>query len=165
MNNQQYNPSIKLLLSKMLTVADLRTQLNYIRDIEMNLFNVHIDLKEQLIQILPYEIKELYVAAMHESGINIQDARLVQLFLGDLKNKLSSIPVMGIIMSYPPTEKELRNFSSFIFTNIGAQVVFDIKLDQNLIGGCRLEFGGRIADYSVAKMLESYMESKIGGQI
>lgn len=164
MNNQQYNQSINVILASILTIEDLRIHLDYIRQIEMMLFNAHINLQEQLAVILPHDVKERYLQAIHSSGINLQDSRGVQLFLADLKNKMKVMPVMGLVLSYLPNEKDLRNYASFLFTNLGMQVIFDVKLDSSLIGGCLIEFNGRIADYSVSKTLDEYVMRSLVNQ-
>lgn len=161
MNNNEYNPSINSILVGILTVEDLRIHLEYIRQIEMILFNVQINIKEQMGVILPHDVKERYLHAIHSAGVDVQDSRGVQLFLADLKNKLKAMPVMGLVLSYLPNEKDLRSYAAFIFANMGRQVVFDVRLDSSLIGGCLLEFNGKVADYSVSKTLDEYVQKNL----
>lgn len=164
MNNEKYNPSINVILAGVLTVEDVRIHLEYIRQIEMILYNVHLNIQDQMATILPHDVKERYLNAIHTSGLDIRDSKGVQLFLADLKNKLKAMPVMGLVLSYLPNEKDLRSYASFLFTNLERQVVFDVRLDSSLIGGCLIEFNGRIADYSISKTLDEYVKKNLTKQ-
>ena len=54
MNNQTYNPSIKFLLARILTISDVGIYLEYLRKIEMILYNANINVAEELSVILPH---------------------------------------------------------------------------------------------------------------
>ena len=156
MNKDMYNPSIKLLLARILTIADVGIYLEYLRKIEMILYNANINVAEELSVILPHDVKESFLSIVHGSGIDTKDSQALHLLILDIKNKIQAIPVMGLTLAYEPTEKDLRDFSSFLFTNIGMQVVFHVVRDEGILGGCKIEFAGRIADYSLKKELDQY---------
>ncbi len=156
MNNQTYNPSIKFLLARILTIADVGIYLEYLRKIEMILYNANINVAEELSVILPHDVKESFLSIVHGSGIDMRDSQALHLLILDIKNKIQGIPVMGLTLAYEPTEKDLRDFSSFLFTNIGMQIIFHVVRDESILGGCKIEFAGKIADYTLKKELDQY---------
>lgn len=156
MNIEQYNPDIKLLLSGILTIEDVRRYSEYLRQIEMHLYNANIDLTAQIGMILPHDVKERFLNVLHGAGIDSNDSQAMQVFLADLKNKMNSLPVMVLTIAYEPTEQDLKNYSSFVYTNAGFQVVFDVRKDPSVIGGCKIEFNGKIADFTLKTKIASH---------
>lgn len=153
------------MLARILTITDVGIYLDYFRKIEMILYNANINVAEELSLILPHDVKESFLSIVHGSGIDMRDSQALHLLILDMKNKIKGIPVMGLTVAYEPTEKDLRDFSSFLFTNIGMQIVFHVVRDESLLGGCKIEFGGRIGDYTLKKELDRYSFGAPSGQI
>lgn len=153
MHNNINNPSIKLLLNGILTIQDVRTYLEYVRQIEQLLYNVNIDFVQEVSNMLPHDVKEKLLNVLHVSKIDPKDSQSMQIFLADFRSKIKALPVMGLTVAYDPSEKDLRDYSSFLFTNLGIQVVFHLIKDTSIVGGCKIEFNGRVMDYSLQKMI------------
>ena len=120
------------------------------------LYNDDFNFCDDLSVIITHDVKESFLSIFHGYGIDMRNYQALALLILDIKNKIQGIPVMGLTLAYDPTEKDLRDFSSFLFTNIGMQIIFHVVRDESILGGCKIEFAGRIADYTLKKELDQY---------
>ena len=60
----------------------------------------------------------------------------------------------SLLSSKNLSEDELKNISSELSKSIGASINFDYKVDQNLIGGLKIQVGSLMIDTSVKNKLK-----------
>ena len=73
---------------------------------------------------------------------------LVSKLRGELKASLTS--------SKNLTDEELKNLNKDLSQTIGAQIAFDYKVDQSLIGGFKMQLGSLLIDTSIKNRLKKY---------
>ena len=72
---------------------------------------------------------------------------------GELKASLTS--------SKNLTDEELKNLNKDLSQTIGAQITFDYKVDENLIGGLKMQIGSLMIDTSIKNKLKKYEQTML----
>lgn len=83
-----------------------------------------------------------------------QDAEGQVFFLRLLKKHLISLPKVRLEIAFDIPEVMLGEISQWFEDNFGKKFVLDIRVNPKIIGGTRLEYNGRWADFSLAKKIK-----------
>ena len=62
----------------------------------------------------------------------------------------------SLISSKNLSEEELKNISSELSKSIGSSIDFDYKVDEDLIGGLKMQIGSLMIDTSIKNKLKKY---------
>ncbi len=100
-----------------------------------------------------------------EEGIDVRIAEIIKTipaddlptFLNDLKQKINSLPVAKITLSFSPTVSFVKKLHDFLIQNLATMGVVDIKVDPEIIAGLTIELGGKFTDLTVRKKLNEYI--------
>ncbi len=82
--------------------------------------------------------------------------------LEKLQETVLDLPVMELTLAFEPTETSLQRLSTWVKTNVGAKVVFQLKYDRSILGGVIMIHEGEYRDYSVRRQLERIINEEQG---
>lgn len=71
----------------------------------------------------------------------------------DLVKDLKKLGVVKITIAVPLTIGLLNSIDDFFVKRLKKKFLFDISVDEKIIGGIRIIFDGKYADYSVLKTI------------
>jgi|SRR3989344_4817887 len=82
-----------------------------------------------------------------------------------LEEKITSGLVL--YLAFPAEEAQIKEIGQWLRKNINGQLIFDVKVDPSLIGGCALVYKGVYKDFSLkgkigekkGELLESFRQS------
>ena len=74
--------------------------------------------------------------------------------LKGLQTELDKLKTLKLTLSFEPSEKTLDKLYQWMKANVSENAVLDISLDQSIIGGAIISYGGNYRDFSFAKKLE-----------
>lgn len=83
-------------------------------------------------------------------------------YLEGLKEAMEGMPVVTITMAFHPTEGFLAELGGSLKELMQKQVLVDIRVRRLLLGGARVEYGGRFKDYSVRHRLTEILDDQSG---
>ena len=89
-----------------------------------------------------------------------QDREKQTEYLEGLKKALEELPIVSLTTAFYPTEGFLAELVSKMREVMKAQVLVDVKVRRLLLGGARVEYGGRFKDYSVRNKLTEILEAE-----
>lgn len=78
-------------------------------------------------------------------------------FLNDLKEKINSLAVAKVTLSFNPTVAFVKKLHDFLVQNLATQAVVDIEVNPEIIAGLTIELGGKFTDLTVRKKLNEYI--------
>lgn len=93
--------------------------------------------------------RDTFMTLLRNNNINAESRLAIKEFIEKIQQKISSLPVLSIILAFEPNEETLRTFSSWFVLNTNKQVLFDISVDRALIGGAAIYSNGKYLDFSV----------------
>lgn len=114
-----------------------------------------------------YGSKEAITAAQSEDAIyldwiksleptllnQINQSNVSEVF-NTLEKKIAELKVLIIYVAFDMPEKDLSPLGEYLKSNFGAEFVFDVRFDPNLIGGASLVWNGVYHDFSLKKSIE-----------
>jgi len=67
----------------------------------------------------------------------------------------------SLISSKNLTSEELENLSKDLSKTVGAPIAFDYEVDENLIGGLKMQIGSLMIDTSIKNKLKKYEQTML----
>lgn len=169
------------LLEGVLTVSDRDVFLGQLGELEEQMFKQPVS--EVLESVFPYERKAAFVNLLHEEKIDpsahsasspqqgsgqagqagsgpSDPSNLVKIqdVIKDVREYLSSIPVLSVTLVEAPREALLKKIALAVSDQTQQPLFIDISIDSSILGGSKLEWGGKVEDYSLEKRLEEYFK-------
>ncbi|MFA5948222.1 MAG: ATP synthase F1 subunit delta [Candidatus Gracilibacteria bacterium] len=89
--------------------------------------------------------------------------KLLRYFMDTFKkvwNEKNNALEITCLMAYGPSDNEIKSLTESLKKTFDKKIILNIKKDENLIGGLRLEFDENIIDGSIKKNLE-ILKSKL----
>ncbi len=80
-------------------------------------------------------------------------------FLNALIDYLEIIPFVKITLSFDPTAIFLSSINNKISLLANKKIILDVAVDRRIIGGLKIEYLGKFADYSVGKKVDLFLTS------
>lgn len=77
----------------------------------------------------------------------------------ELEEEINQTKLVTIYLPLEMPPQELERLGQWIKANLGAQTLFEPKLDPSLIGGCALSLKGVYKDYSLRQLLKDNHEA------
>ena len=115
--------------------------------------------------VLPYERKAAFVNLLHEGKIDPSDLVKIQDVIREIREYMGKIPVLSLTLAESPREELLKKIALAVSDQTQQPLFLDITIDSSILGGSKLEWGGKVEDYSLGKKLEEYFNnSKVKGQ-
>jgi F0F1-type ATP synthase delta subunit len=82
-------------------------------------------------------------------------------FLEELKKWLKELPILKLEIAFSPSKKLIERISQWLKKEVGKKVILDVYINPKIVGGAILEYGGKFANFSLAKEIEKIFSQKI----
>jgi len=83
-----------------------------------------------------------------------QDPQEQIFFLQLLKNHLTSLPKVKIEIAFEPERETLEKISQWFKEKLKKKMILDLRINPKIIGGAKIEYGGKWRDFSLAKKIK-----------
>lgn len=112
-----------------------------------------------------YGIKktEAIMTLLRNNNINPESRIGIKEFFEKVQEKVSTLPVLSLVLAFEPSEENLQAFSRWFILNTNKQVLFEIKVDTTLIGGALILSEGKYLDYTIRPSFEKIMNATLFG--
>ena len=119
------------------------------------IYHTGFNLEQELIRQFGLRKKDRFLTILRENNISIESTQAIKEFFTKLQQMAASIPVLSIILPFEPTDQTLAVLSDWCMLNIKKQMLFDLQVDQRLIGGAAIQYNGKYLDFSVRPKVEA----------
>lgn len=136
------------------------------------------DIKRRLLILKAFIYSKFFGSTFTQSDFNQDDLKWLQT-LGDqffvnftktnstfelekLGEDLKKIPVLTIYIPFETPEAESQRLGTWLKTNIEPSVIFETRIDPDLIGGSALSWKGIYKDYSLRQTLSERRSEILG---
>jgi len=109
---------------------------------------------------VPFDQYDTIVEIAKESQINLSNNPQAQTFISDLITILKELPTVDLTLAYSPPYEQLRSFSKWWRKNSQPYILLNITVNKELIAGAMIGYNGIMQDYSLHKVLGTYIEDK-----
>ena len=97
---------------------------------------------------LSYELQQ---AIKKDDLINNKSA--LREFTSKLQNKIKTCKTLRATLAFQPDDETITIFSTWAKKNIGSNIILDIEVNKEVVGGAVIIVDGQYKDYSVRKKL------------
>jgi hypothetical protein len=115
-------------------------------------FNPHVALLEQF----GIEKRDAFMKLLLNNQVNAESRKAIKSFIDSMIIKISSLPVMSLVLAFEPKTETLKLLSEWFIVNTKKQVLFDIKVDPGLIGGAAIRSRGKYLDFSIKPVFDKH---------
>ena len=122
--------------------------------INEQIFNAGFKLEDSLTEQFGIEKKDKFLSLIRDQQISIDSTKSLKEFFEAIQKEVSQIPTLSMTVAFEPKKQTMKILSDWFLLNLKKQVVFDIKVDQKIIGGAIISFNGKYLDYSIRPKLE-----------
>lgn len=84
-----------------------------------------------------------------KNKIDVKNKTGVEKFLREVREKIKESKILYITIAFEPTENTINRLFSWILKNAGDNILLDIQVDKNILGGALISFNGLYKDYSL----------------
>ena len=110
--------------------TDFSTRLSAIMEAT---YKTDFNLEKTLMEQFGIEKKDKFIGLLRDNNISIDSGASLKAFLTKIQTDIASIATLPIVIAFEPREQTLKTLSEWFFLNMKKQVLFDIKVDKNLL--------------------------------
>lgn len=131
--------------------------------IAQKIFETSFNPEAALLDQFGIEKKDDFMVLMRNNNVNGQSRKAIKEFIDAIQSKISSLPVLSIVMAFEPKDKTLRVLSQWFIVNTKKQMLFEIKVDPTIVGGAAMYVGGQYLDYSIKPKFDNIVNEILYG--
>lgn len=125
-----------------------------LQKLQEGIFKKNSTMSTLLAETADFELKTALEKLFLEEKVGDNNKIELKSFILDLQKAINSLPRAHIIISRPITSEFLNTIHNWFYETYKQIVLLDISVDEKIIAGCVISFGGRAQDYSLAAQLE-----------
>lgn len=110
-------------------------------------------------RLFPKKQADAILSFCRSNSISLDDSMQVQQLIKTLTQQVTILPVLSITLSFEPNEETINLIATWIQSNIGHGILFDINIDKTILGGAIIEWRGVYKDFSLLKKIDTYFSS------
>ena len=128
------------------------------------IFHTGFNLEQELNRQFGLRKKDRFLTILRENNVSIESNQAIKDFFTKLQEMAAKIPVLSVILAFEPTDKTLEVLSDWCMLNIKKQMLFDLQVDQRLIGGAAIQYNGKYLDFSVRPEVEKTISALLSAE-
>lgn len=123
-----------------------------------SLYNVKTAVEEKLYAHLPHNKKIKILELCQQNNINTNDVQNFLQFIHALIKYIETLPVVTVHLARELPDKEIEIVSEWLVKTAKREILLDIQINAELLGGAVIEMNGVYKDFTVKKMLEDTLK-------
>lgn len=107
---------------------------------------------------IPYPLSEILtkLAQMHQ--VNLAEIAEAETFFTRLQEAIENMPHLILTISVSPTFEMIKEINHWATENLKQAIVLDFVVDEQVIGGAKIAYKGKIVDHTVKKRMEAMIQ-------
>ncbi len=142
------------------TKAQANDFVNRLASISQQVYQADFNLENVLMEQFGLQKKDTFLRLLREKKVNL-DVHSLKEFLDKLQTTVTALPLVSLTLAFEPQEQTLKLIADWFLLNIGKSVLFDIKVDKNLIAGAALFYNGKYLDFSIKPKFERVLKNTL----
>lgn len=118
------------------------------------IYQTGFSLEQTLLDQFGIQKKDKFLTLLRDNSVAVESNTDLKAFLDKLQETIAATQVLTMRVAFEPKEQTLKALSEWFLINIKRQLLLDITVDQNIIGGAVIGFNGKHLDYSLKPKLE-----------
>jgi len=123
-----------------------------------HLYETDFNLEKELLDEFGIQKKDKIMTLLRTNEVNIDKVDVLKVFLLKMQDTIAHLPVLDITIAFEPKEKTLQDMTEWFIMNIKRQMLLNITLNTDIIGGAQLGFNGKYFDASIKPAFEKALK-------
>lgn len=136
--------------------TDFSTRLSSILE---STYKTGFNLEKALMEQFGIEKKDKFTALLRDNNVSIDSIEVLKIFFTKIQESIANMTILPIIIAFEPKEQTLKTLSDWFLMNLKKQMLFDIKVDKNIIGGAAITYNGKFMDFSVKSKFDQIINN------
>lgn len=119
-----------------------------------SLYSLKGNMGRKIDSVFPYKKKEKILSLLQENQVSLSDRSGVLKFFTGLSQIVKCLPVVNVQLAFEPNEEIIERIYSWFYLNLGREVVLDVVVNKDIMGGVVVVAGGKYLDFSLRKKIE-----------
>lgn len=122
------------------------------------MYDTRFDLEKILLEQLGIQKKDKFLTLLRHNNIPLDSNFAIKAFVEQIQERIATMPLLTLTIAFEPTERTLRAIAEWFLVNTNKQVLLDVRLDKNIIGGAVVSVNGKFFDFSVRPQFENVLK-------
>lgn len=116
------------------------------------------ELENHISNTYDYRFKSILENVLSKEGLSLKNSSTVDIEakIKALKDSLADANIVELKISFSPTQKFIGQIKNWLMSNIGTNVLLDLKIDSDVLAGAVITYNGRYNDLSLSTALKNY---------
>ncbi len=122
--------------------------------IESKIYETTFDLDKIALQQFGIMKKDKFIALLRNSRIDTSSSAFLKDFLAKLQKYVTELPTLTLVVAFEPDQKTMEIISEWFLLNLKKHVLFEFKIQKEMIAGAQINFNGKFLDCSLKEKVE-----------
>jgi hypothetical protein len=159
MENNSNNLNLKQLLNYIVTKDDADMMCDNIDSCIAGLYKVDTKPSDHMSTCFSHDRKQEIVRICTEQGINMEDRSAVEQFLRQLKDQVTSLPLIRVGIALDLPDEFLLRLSSWVDQHFEKKYLLQVVVDKGLIGGAQIQMDNSYYDFTLQKHIKDMLHA------
>lgn len=129
--------------------------------ISAKVYETNFNLEQALLDEFGITKKDTFMSLLRNNHINQEKAADLKAFFTKIQDTINKLPTLSLTIAFEPKEKTLHALSEWFVMNIKKQMLFEITVDPNVIGGATVNYQGKFLDASVKPIFDKTIQAML----
>ena len=156
----QISNGIKKLLKKIIVKNELNLLLQASEEVKKNIYRSAPGKVEEILKpLLPERLIGSLADATAPYMREGKPSDFTE-FIKILKAEFGKLRVLRIYIALEPSEKLLESIKSWLEEKAGEDIILEVEVDRQILGGARLVFEGKFREITLARLIDSFFKEE-----
>jgi len=144
----------KDILKYVRTKYEYNIVMSEIDDLQRSLYKTSVKSFERLLEQVSVYTSSVVKGIFSECGMSLSDSTSVKGLLSSIKDALAEVEFVKLTLAFEPSEEFIAGISGWVNQNLGSNLILDIGINSDIVGGIIMVYKGRYIDNSMCKLFE-----------
>lgn len=117
--------------------------------ISAKVYETNFTIEQALLDEFGITKKDKFMTLLRNRRVHPENALELKACFAKIQETINKLPTLSLTIAFEPKEKTLQALSEWLVMNIKRQMLFEITIDPNVIGGAKINYNGKFLDASV----------------
>jgi hypothetical protein len=125
--------------------------------ISAGIYETNFNLEQALLDEFGITKKDKFMTLLRNNKVNPEKAADLKAFFTKIQETSKTLPVLSLTIAFEPKDKTLQALSEWFVMNIKKQMLFEITVDRQIIGGAAINYKGKFLDATVKPVFDKIL--------
>jgi hypothetical protein len=142
------------------TDRDRTMALLFLNNLSENLYKTDTSLANFIKKNENDPFAKMILSQFPQGWLQMSDKTNIENKIAELKKTVEVLPTIGLTIAIHPNEELLQTLEKWAASNFKTKVIFDIRVNPEILGGAIVVRGGNYKDFSLSKKIDEIFSAR-----